>query len=179
MHTQMGRVGILLLALQCLLLADIARADGAKINHKAPLVTGKTLQQKPIHWPTLLARYDVIVLTIWGAWCRSCRDELLYLDKLSQRYRQQGQSVLVLGLNVNRDRDAMRRVVRKHGFRFPIIHDFNHRVVRRYAPATLPTTYLIDKQGIIRNLYTSSTRSELKSYQKDINCLLRQQRRKP
>ena len=91
----------------------------------------------------------VVLLNFWATWCGPCRVEMPAMEKLYQDLQREGLEVLAVsidpqGLVVTRPfQEAM-------GLTFPILHDSDFRVGAAYGARTLPMTYLIDQNGIIR-----------------------------
>jgi thiol-disulfide isomerase/thioredoxin len=105
-------------------------------------------------------RGKVVVVNVWASWCPPCRAEMPAIEKVYQAYRDLG--VVVLGVNTT-DQDNERDVaafVQEFGLTFPIPLDRDGSVSRRYAVSGLPTTFFIDRQGIIRSIVVGGPMSE-------------------
>ena len=71
--------------------------------------------------------------------------EVLYRDLHAQ-------GLEILAISVDPQGTAVTRPFQEAmGLTFPILHDADYRVGSAYGARTLPMTYLIDRQGIIRN----------------------------
>ena len=94
-------------------------------------------------------RGKVVLLNFWATWCAPCRVEMPAMETLYQDLQKEGLEVLAIsidpqGIVVTRPfQEAM-------GLTFPILHDSEYRVGAAYGARTLPMTYLIDREGLIR-----------------------------
>jgi len=91
----------------------------------------------------------VVLLNFWATWCGPCRIEMPAMERLYQDFHAKGLDILAVsidpqGVVVTRPfKEAL-------GLTFPILNDSEYRVASLYGARTLPMTYIIDRQGIIR-----------------------------
>jgi cytochrome c biogenesis protein CcmG, thiol:disulfide interchange protein DsbE len=90
-----------------------------------------------------------VVLNFWATWCPPCRAELPELKAASEHYAGQ---VAVIGVNQAEPAATVARSASELGLSFPIPLDQSGRVSRRYGVRSLPTTFFIDRDGIIRQI---------------------------
>ncbi|GIN94436.1 thiol-disulfide oxidoreductase ResA [Siminovitchia terrae] len=88
-----------------------------------------------------------VFLNFWGTWCKPCEREMPYMNNQYQVYKDQG--VEILAVNVGEPEFAINKFVQKHGLDFPILKDTNKDVLNLYKIKPLPTTILIDSEGIM------------------------------
>lgn len=92
----------------------------------------------------------VVLLNFWATWCAPCRVEMPAMESLYQDLREEGLEVVAIsvdpqGIVVTQPfKEAM-------GLTFDILHDSDYRVGAAYGARTLPMTYLIDREGILRH----------------------------
>jgi peroxiredoxin len=96
-------------------------------------------------------RGDVVILSFWGSSCTPCRAQLAALDRSLSTYRSAG--LQVYGINV--DDDQSRALAFAHGetVTFPLLLDPEKAVSRSYQVDNLPMTLLIDRNGVVRNVF--------------------------
>jgi peroxiredoxin len=92
-------------------------------------------------------RGKVVVLNFWASWCRPCLDELPLLDELHAKVAPIGGTVL--GVNIDKQRAPALGVVTSLDLKLPVVFDPGSDVVAKYDPEALPTTYVIDPDGVI------------------------------
>ncbi len=97
-------------------------------------------------------RGRVVLLNFWATWCRPCVAETPDLVDLYKKYRDRG--LVVLGVSVDRNpRAVLYPFIQKNKIDYPILL-VNQRVASDYGGLTsIPTTFLIDREGIIRQQY--------------------------
>jgi peroxiredoxin len=117
-------------------------------------------------------RGKVVLVDFWASWCAPCREELPVLERLYGRYKARG--FVVVGVNVDRSVDNMRDFLRRTRLSFPIVHDAQQHVASRYRPPRMPSSYLVDKQGVIRFVHAGFRASDARSLEREIQQLLGQ-----
>lgn len=92
-------------------------------------------------------RGTVVVLNFWASWCEPCLEELPLLDALHAKISAEGATVI--GVNIDAQRAPAAGVVASLDLKLPVLFDSGSTVVAQYDPPTMPTTYLIDVDGVI------------------------------
>ncbi|WP_404458948.1 thiol-disulfide oxidoreductase ResA [Sutcliffiella horikoshii] len=88
-----------------------------------------------------------VFLNFWGTWCKPCEREMPYMEKQYQEYKEQG--VEILAVNIQETDLAVEKFRDRHGMTFPIPMDRNDQVRQAYGVLPLPTTILLDQNGIV------------------------------
>lgn len=124
----------------------------------APDFTLQSLDAKAISLGQL--RDKVIVLHFAATWCPFCNAEAPHLEKLQQRYKDQGVQVLII--DVKESKALVEKMARKFGFSFPVLLDPDGSVATSYAPpknvlpdlardeVVIASNLIIDRQGKIQ-----------------------------
>ena len=89
----------------------------------------------------------VVLINFWATWCVPCLYELPHIQKLYERYRNRGLTVLAISSDFDRARVAP--FVRKNGYTFPVLFA-DPGVQSDYDVRSIPTTYLVDRKGRLR-----------------------------
>jgi len=94
-------------------------------------------------------RGKVVMLNFWATWCPPCRREMPSMQRLYEKYSEQG--LVVVAVNQFEDPDLVFEFTGRLSLEptFPILFDRESRVSEQYKVKGLPTTYLLDKQGRI------------------------------
>jgi len=112
----------------------------------APDFTLKTLDGKELTLSQLKGK--VVLLDFWATWCGPCRESIPHLIQLYKSYRESGFELV--GMNVDRgDIETVRRFVKAMDIPYPIVNP-PEDMVRSYRVTGIPATFLIDKEGRIR-----------------------------
>jgi peroxiredoxin len=109
-----------------------------------------SLSGKSIRLSSLLGK--VVFLHFWATWCEPCRAELVEMEKLNQRLSSDRFVMLAISL----DQDATQVVppyIRETlgSSSFEILLDPMKKVSQNYGTFKVPETYIIDKEGRIRD----------------------------
>jgi peroxiredoxin len=115
-------------------------------------------------------RGDVVILSFWGSRCTPCRAQLAALNRTLGTYRSAG--LQVYGINV--DDDQSRALAFAHGeaVTFPLLLDPEKAVSRNYQVDNLPMTLLIDRNGVVRNVFRDYNAKSESLYLQQLRALL-------
>lgn len=131
----------------------------------APDFELKTVEGKSYKLSDLKGK--AVMINFFATWCPPCRAEMPTIQDVYKQYESQGFIVLVVDLN---EADVAIKSFRdKLGLTFPIVVDKDDKVSRLYDIVPLPTSYFVDKKGIVQAKWTGEIRKEqLKSIVKKL-----------
>lgn len=97
----------------------------------------------------------VIFLNFWATWCPPCREEMPSLQKLHEKLK--GKNFIMLAVALDEEGKAVvKPFVEKGGYSFKVLLDPDGRVASRYQVWSIPTTFIINKEGkIVRRIVGS------------------------
>ena len=131
----------------CILLksepADIV--VGNKIGDTAPDFTLETIDGRQISLSDY--RGKNVILNFWASWCGPCRFETSTVEAIHEAWSDKG--VVVLGVNVQDGFDNARSYAKAYNLKFTIPVDVPGDAVRLYGIHGIPTTFFINREGII------------------------------
>lgn len=116
------------------------------VGGPAPEITLKNLQGQEVRLSDL--RGKIVLLNFWATWCKPCKDEMPAMQASYDKLRDQG--LVVLAVNELEDTEKVIEHIRKHGHTFPVVMDHDNVVANRYGVVGLPASFLVDRQGIVR-----------------------------
>lgn len=124
-------------------------ADTPAIGQIAPDFTLRSTDGDTISLSDL--RGHVVLVNFWATWCVPCKQELPAIDKVARRYAQQG--FAVLGVDDRDQDDDVIAFARQIGVSFPLLLDSKGATAGRYHLVGVPTSFLIDRNGVIRAVH--------------------------
>lgn len=109
-----------------------------------PALDGEDLDGKP-----LTVTGGPVVVNIWGSWCAPCKAEQPDLERVARATRSRG--VRFVGINIKDAVTPAKRHVQRYDVTYPSFFDPSSRLLPRFevAPKTIPSTYVLDRQGRI------------------------------
>lgn len=154
-------VALLFFALSfCVPASCVTAADNPPLRagDVPPIVALRDLNGAVVRFPANY-RGKVVILHFWKDGCSSCREELPGMESLYAKYR--GHGLAILAVNVGQRRDIVARLVRSFGVSYTFLLDLDKEMAERYDVVALPTTYLIDRNGVIRYRFLGPANLEL------------------
>jgi peroxiredoxin len=102
-------------------------------------------------------RGRVVLLSFWATWCPPCQEDMPALERFYQAHRDRGLTVLAVASD-RQGEAVVTPFLSQYGLSFTALLDSTGEVTRMYGVSSLPTTYLLDRQG---RLVTVAIRSSL------------------
>lgn len=106
-------------------------------------------------------RGKVILINLWATWCPPCRSEMPAIQQVYEANRGRGLEVLAINMTYQDSETAAVEFAREHGLSFPILLDRTGAVGYRYQLRSLPTTFFVDRLGVIQQVILGGPMSEV------------------
>lgn len=87
-----------------------------------------------------------VLLNFWGTWCEPCKKEMPYLNEV---YQQDMEGVVIVGVNIGQPHLTVSNFANRYNIKFPLLLDKSNAVTNRYNIGPIPTTFLINENGVI------------------------------
>ncbi len=134
------------------------RAYGTKVEQvaigaPAPPFTAYTVDGT--HRAVGLADYrgDVTILNVWATWCGPCKAEMPTLEHLYEMFKPDGLKIVAVSIDETATDDSVRTYAKNMGLTFDILHDPQYRIEGAYQVVGYPSSYVIDRDGVIRKVW--------------------------
>ncbi len=92
-------------------------------------------------------RGKVIFLNFWATWCPPCRLEMPTMERLHVELNDQG--LVILAVNYREGPEKIQAFLKQHDLTFTALVDEKAEVFELYKAWSLPTTYLVNRDGEI------------------------------
>ena len=159
------RTALLLVA--TMLLAGPARGElkpgRPAIDFDLPTLDGKRLTLGSL-------RGQVVLLDFWASWCGPCKQELPELEKLHRQYA--GKGLVIVTINIDEERGNAAAMAKRLGLTLPVALDTESKVAARYEPPTMPTSFVVDRGGVVRFVHAGYRAGDLAKLTAEIDQLL-------
>lgn len=145
--------GLVLLVLAGAIAASAADVQPA-VGHRAPDFTLRDPQGKSVQLSRVVGERAVF-LNFWATWCPPCREEMPTMERVYRDYQARGLEILAVSIDAGTEAAVASRVrtfLAELSLTFPAVLDSQGDVVRAYRLRGLPTSFLIDRQGVIRSV---------------------------
>ncbi len=119
--------------------------------------------------PEVLAPGKVTVVHFFASWCAPCAKSLPELEAL---YASHGGKVAVIGVGEDDDEPDMRAFVARARTSYTVLWDSAKAKASRWRPTTMPTTFVVDKRGMLRFTHAGYHDSESDSLETEVRALL-------
>ena len=115
----------------------------------------------------------VVFVNFWASWCGPCAQELPKLSQLAEDYKKENFSLVAI--NVDPDQIAAQKFLGT----LPIppspmetVWDPDSKIVSAYDPQTMPSSFVIDAQGVIRYVHAGFTGGDTIKWRQEIDSIL-------
>src|SRR5215217_7420130 len=125
----------------------IAERGSVKVGDVAPNFQLRDLGGNMITLAQL--RGKIVLLNFWATWCGPCRVEMPAMEQLYRTFSHKEFEILAVSTDPQ-GAAVTRPFQQEMGFTFPILHDSEYRVGLTYGARSLPMTFMVDRQGVIR-----------------------------
>lgn len=92
-----------------------------------------------------------VILTFFTSWSKSCSEELAVLNKIYNEYKKQG--LKVVAVSFDRKTKVVDEFAKENKLDFELLIDKKLKSLDNYAILIIPTTFVIDREGKLANIY--------------------------
>lgn len=132
---------------------------GIEKGQQAPNFTLNDLNGNPVQLSDY--RGKKVLLNFWASWCPPCRAEMPHMQ---QFHEDTMKDTVILGINLASTEKSIKNVtsfIEKFGLTFPIVLDEEGDIMQDYAIIAYPTTYFINEQGVIHEIFLGAINYEI------------------
>jgi cytochrome c biogenesis protein CcmG, thiol:disulfide interchange protein DsbE len=177
------RLGLLLASLP--LFACGASADGGKgsesggdssglVGNPAPDFTVRAVTGGSGTVSLKSLRGKVVLVDFWGTFCEPCKKSFPKLQDLNTKYSTSGLRIVGISEDESDDKDKIPGFASSYGAKFTLGWDEDKSIAKSYKPDTMPSSFIIDKKGVVRYAHVGFHDGEEVEIEKEIKELLGQ-----
>ncbi|MES1205716.1 MAG: TlpA disulfide reductase family protein [Pseudomonadota bacterium] len=122
-------------------------ASGDSVGRPAPEIVVERLNGQSLALSSL--RGKVVLLDVWASWCVPCKKELPMLDAIARRLGARGVEVLAVSIDQKRT-NVVKFLDSQPRWALTVAHDPRGAIADTLQPDKMPTSYVIDRTGVIR-----------------------------
>ncbi len=145
----MGKVIALIMLALAIMLAgcDVGSASsGVREGERASDFQLQSLDGKTVSLSSF--RGKPVLLNFWATWCGPCVGEMPYLQEIYKERSAEG--LVVLAVNIGDPASQANGFMQHYELSLPVLLDTRRAVAEQYNITGIPTTFFIDKNGIIQ-----------------------------
>lgn len=144
--------------------AALAIEPGAKL----PSFSLNSLNGEKVSTDSL--RGKVVYVDFWATWCGPCRKSLPWMDGIQKKYGASG--LVILAINEDTTSDAAQKVINDLKPSFKALIDNKGEVAGMFSPPTMPSSFLIDRDGVVRMVHPGFKEAEQEHLEAEISKLV-------
>lgn len=138
-----------------------------QIGRVAPDFSLKSLEGDTLNLKSVIGKNQVTILNFWATWCPPCRAEIPEFIEFAKKHQKE--KVALVAVNIQEDSKTVKEFANKAGMNFPILLDSDGRVAQTYQIYAIPTTFVIDASGVIREKVEGAlSLSRLESFYREL-----------
>jgi thiol-disulfide isomerase/thioredoxin len=157
-----------MIAALALNLAVATAAIAVEPGAPAPGFVATTFDNKEIHLSDY--RGKVVFVDFWASWCSPCRQSLPLYDKLSDEFP--ASDFAVVAVNLDEDGADARKFLAEHPVKYTIVQNPQGDIPKSFGVAGIPSSYLIDRDGTIRERHVGFEPKDIDTLRGEIAKLL-------
>ncbi|MQR94953.1 redoxin domain-containing protein [Fictibacillus phosphorivorans] len=124
-----------------------AASYGIKKGDRAPNFELKTIEGETVKLSDLKGK--VVFVNLWATWCPPCRAEMPEMVRFYRDHSSKKVEILAVNLTDSDSEKEVKKFAQAYKLNFPVLLDPDGKVGNTYKTVTIPTTFIINKKGII------------------------------
>jgi cytochrome c biogenesis protein CcmG, thiol:disulfide interchange protein DsbE len=114
----------------------------------------------------------VVYLDFWASWCGPCRNSFPWMTAMQHQYAPQG--LQVIAVNLDQEPELAKKFLAEFNVNFPIEYDAQGTLAEQFSVETMPTSFLLDRDGKARFKHKGFHDDKMRSYENEIRQLLKE-----
>jgi len=144
---KMLKVILLIILTWVLLVTGCSEPSEARVGESAPDFQLQNLDGQTVSLSDL--RGKPMLINFWAIRCPDCRSEMPYIQEIYEEWSDKG--LVVLAINIGESHSQVENFMKSQRLSFTVLLDTKQNVAQKYNFQYIPTTFFIDKDGIIQD----------------------------
>lgn len=115
-------------------------------------------------------RGKVVYLDFWASWCVPCRRSFPWMNAMHSKYKKQ--DLVIIAINLDQEPELAKQFLAELPAAFHIEYNPSGSIAEKYQLLGMPSSYLIDKNGVIRVAHAGFFQAKQARYEAQISALL-------
>jgi thiol-disulfide isomerase/thioredoxin len=156
----------------CLVVVALVLFSSGSLTAASPKLAPDVVLQSADGAPVPLAAYKgkVLLVDFWASWCAPCKTSFPALDAIYREYQPRGFEVLAV--NLDEERKSADAFLTAYPHRMTVLFDPKGAAPVAFGVKGMPTSFVIDKTGVIRFTHMGYSGNVDLSYRQEISQLL-------
>ncbi len=120
--------------------------EGTLVGNLAPNFQLKNLDGQIVSLAGL--RGKPVLINFWTTWCGYCRIEMPFLQQIYEEWSDRG--LILLTIDIGENQTLVEEFLKTNSLTMPVLLDSERSVSRMYTITVIPTTFFIDRDGVIQ-----------------------------
>ena len=113
-----------------------------------------------------------LLINFWNLACEPCKKEMIELNKLNIKYRDQGFDYVSINIDTPRSMSKVKSYIKSQKFSFTVLSDPKAELFRKMGGKVMPFVIIADSTGEIINRHVGFNLGDEKELEKEILTLL-------
>lgn len=145
------------------------QGQGFNVGSRAPDFQLQSLDGETVALSDL--RGKPVMLNFWATWCGPCRLEMPFIQEIFED-KAWADRLEITTVNVGEESSQVENFMEHYGLSFHVLLDKDTSVAQNYNIRGIPTTFFIDKNGIIKDVQIGAFREKAEIEGRLINSIM-------
>lgn len=112
----------------------------------------------------------VVYVDFWASWCGPCLQSMPFMEQMANDFKSKGFEVVTV--NLDEEREAADLFLKQHPVKLRSARDAEGNCALDYGVQAMPSSYLVDREGIVREIFMGFNPEESSKVREKVQSLL-------
>jgi peroxiredoxin len=113
---------------------------------------------------------QTVIVNFWASWCKPCRKEIPELNNIYEKFKAQGFNIV--GINIDKEKPNAELFMERIPIQYTVAFDPDMTVINEYKARGMPSSFIIDKNGVVREIVYGFSEKKKALIESSITALL-------